>query len=282
MAIAIGAFGPAAGAVLAHAVTVHGPPTAAFTVSGANVAVGSPVSFDGSGSSEAGASITSYSWNFGDGTSAAGASTSHAYALPGTYTVTLTVTDPFGASASSSQTVMVSSVASAVIAQIGGQAIVGDPLSFSGASSQDTGSSLTGYRWSFGDGGHASGVLATYTYAKPGAYDVTLTVTDATGGMSTAAVPILVKAPWITRIEVRKGRRFERLEVTVNGPGVLVFRSRSFGVGRPRTITIKARLTRSQRDWLLVTDRLAIKLNLQFVPLSGRTDRRTVRIELKR
>jgi len=62
--------------------------------------VGTPVVFDGSGSSDVDGTIASYAWDFGDGSTGTGVSPSHAYAAPGTYTVTLTVTDDGGLTAS--------------------------------------------------------------------------------------------------------------------------------------------------------------------------------------
>ena len=65
-------------------------PTASFTtnVSGLNLTV------DGSASSDADGTISSYAWKFGDGGTATGATpATHTYAAGGTYTVTLTVTD---------------------------------------------------------------------------------------------------------------------------------------------------------------------------------------------
>jgi hypothetical protein len=40
---------------------------------------------------------------------------------------------------------------------------------------------VTGYSWSFGDGTTATGASVSHTYATPGVYAVTLTVTDAAG-----------------------------------------------------------------------------------------------------
>ncbi len=61
--------------------------------------VGSPVSFDGTGSFDPDGTIVAYDWDFGDGTVVlgAGATPSHTYAADGGYTVTLTVTDSDGA-----------------------------------------------------------------------------------------------------------------------------------------------------------------------------------------
>jgi PKD repeat protein len=59
-------------------------------------APGSPISFDGSGSSDTDGTIASYAWNFGDGSTASGRTPTHAFASVGTYTVTLTVTDNLG------------------------------------------------------------------------------------------------------------------------------------------------------------------------------------------
>jgi PKD repeat protein len=50
-----------------------------------------------------------------------------------------------------------------------------------GSGSYDLDGTITAYDWTFGDGGVASGVTATHTYAVPGAYTITLTVTDNDG-----------------------------------------------------------------------------------------------------
>ena len=63
--------------------------------------------FDGSGSSDADGSITSYDWDLGDGTLASGPSVQHEYADPGgTYTVRLTVTDDSGATGTTTRQVV--------------------------------------------------------------------------------------------------------------------------------------------------------------------------------
>lgn len=55
--------------------------------------VNSPITFDGSGSSDADGAIVSYLWNFGDSTTGTGVSPTHSYTIAGNYTVILTVTD---------------------------------------------------------------------------------------------------------------------------------------------------------------------------------------------
>ena len=49
------------------------------------------------------------------------------------------------------------------------------------ASTDHFGKALTAYTWDFGDGAIASGPQAAHTYAAPGDYPVTLTVTNARG-----------------------------------------------------------------------------------------------------
>jgi PKD repeat protein len=83
-------------------------PSASIGVSASPLA-GQPVSFDGSGSSDAPSGpIAAYEWSFGDGSAAGGASPSHTYASAGTYTVTLTVTGSDGLNARATRSVSVS------------------------------------------------------------------------------------------------------------------------------------------------------------------------------
>jgi PKD repeat protein len=56
--------------------------------------------------------------------------------------------------------------------------IVGDEVTFTGMA---LGSEPISYAWDFGDGGTATGNPATHTYAAPGDYVVTMTVTNACG-----------------------------------------------------------------------------------------------------
>jgi hypothetical protein len=56
-------------------------------------AVNSPISFDGTGSSDPDGDPLTYAWDFGDGNTGAGATPTHSYAAAGTYNVCLTVND---------------------------------------------------------------------------------------------------------------------------------------------------------------------------------------------
>jgi PKD repeat protein len=65
------------------------------------VNVGTPVTFDASGSTD-NVGIVSYEWDFGDGTTESGMTLTHTYSEPGSYMVTLTVKDAAGNSDSDS------------------------------------------------------------------------------------------------------------------------------------------------------------------------------------
>jgi PKD repeat protein len=78
-------------------------PVAAFTATPMSGPATLTVTFDASGSSSPGATITDYSWSFGG----SGAVISHPFTAAGTYTVVLTVTDSRGQTGSSSATITV-------------------------------------------------------------------------------------------------------------------------------------------------------------------------------
>lgn len=64
-------------------------------------AVGEPVRFDGSGSTDADGTVADWVWDFGDGAVATGPVVTHAWSQPGTYLVTLVVHDDSGAASES-------------------------------------------------------------------------------------------------------------------------------------------------------------------------------------
>lgn len=69
--------------------------------------IGSPVHFDGSGSSDPDGTIVSYQWDFGDSEVGSGVTADHTYGASGTYEVTLTVTDDGGLVASDTAAVTI-------------------------------------------------------------------------------------------------------------------------------------------------------------------------------
>ena len=155
--------------------------------------IGAPpvtVTLDGSASSDVDGTVVLYAWDFGDGETGAGATVPHTYQDPGVYTATLTVTDDGGLSDDFPVLVTVlapvAPIADVVAAPTSGPA----PLlvSFDGSGSWAQSGLILDYDWDFGDGnqlecGARSGCdVIDHTYAAPGVYTATLTVTDADAG----------------------------------------------------------------------------------------------------
>ena len=143
--------------------------------------VGTPVTFDGSGSIDPDGSITSYAWTFGDGSSGSGIQPSATYANAGSFTVTLTVTDDRGASSQPvTTTVTVNVGQQPPTASPGGPyaGTINQQVAFDGTGSSDPDGSVVSYAWRFGDGNSGTGPTPTHIYTTGGAFTVTLTVTD--------------------------------------------------------------------------------------------------------
>jgi PKD repeat protein len=159
---------------------------------------GVPVSFDGSGSTDADGTITRYDWNAGDGTSLAnaGPTPSHTYVTTtgSPFTVTLTVTDSDGLTDQDTTTTTVSGANQLPVADPGGPYITetGQTTTFDGTNSSDPDGTIAQYDWDFGDGNTApnGGSAPTHTYADLGQYTVTLTVTDNDGGQDVATTTV--------------------------------------------------------------------------------------------
>lgn len=158
---------------------------------------GVPITFSSAGTTDSDGSIASYAWSFGDNASGSGPSPTHAYTTPGTYTATLTVTDNRGATATDAASVTVSAVGGVnqpPIAEANGpySGAAGTPIAFTAAGSRDPDGTIVAYNWSFGDGGTGSGATVARTYATPGAYTATLTVTDNKGATASDQAAVTV------------------------------------------------------------------------------------------
>jgi PKD repeat protein len=185
-------------------------PTAVFTItpSASNVNINLPATFDGStscggplqnGACQSVSAITAYAWNFGDGSAVAtGKTATHTFTSTGTYNVTLTVTNDRGVqSLPTTQAVTVGATAAptAVFVTSPSSPTVGQSIVFNGSGSTAVpGRTLTQFNWIFGDGGSATGFLATHTYTVAGTYQVTLSVLDDAGqkGVATQSVTVTV------------------------------------------------------------------------------------------
>jgi PKD repeat protein len=269
--------------VTVDAVAAHASPSAAFSFTPASPVSGSPVSFDGSGSSEPGGSIVSYSWSFGDGSvSAGGVTPSHAYSHAGTYTVSLTVTDAIGVTGGATKQITVSGRPSAAFTIRSKHPVGGVPVPFDASTSTDTGATLVSSSWNFGDGQTGSGVTPVHTYGRVGHYAVTLTVTDSSGATSSSTHQIAIAASAITaaNVKVAKSGAFQ-LRLTFDGPGVLTTGSRRIVVGSPGTITLRYKLTSSQLGKLNRKHTLKLAVKLKFLPRAGGIEQQTVTVKLR-
>jgi PKD repeat protein len=156
--------------------------------------------FDGSGSSVPGGTITQYQWSFGDGSTALGVTASHTFAA-GTYTVTLIVTGN-GGTTTQSQTVSVVALNVPPIALFT-FTCSGLTCSFDASGSSDSDGTISGYEWCFmlANGWSCrsevgiSGATANYTFAAGGSYTVTLAVVDNAGALSRTSHVVTLNAP---------------------------------------------------------------------------------------
>ena len=146
--------------------------------------------------------ITSSTINFGDGSATVSGTTAsltapHTYSLPGTFTVTATVRDSVGATASTTQQVMVARAAPTVVLSVtplSGKTALKVTASLQSSSPDGTINSAT---INFGDTtpavtGTTANLTANHTYYVPGTFKVTGTVTDSLGATASTTTSVTV------------------------------------------------------------------------------------------
>ncbi len=174
------------------------------------------------------AGATAWSWSFGDGSTSTAQHPSHTYPAAGTYTVSLTAMDGTCSDTSTQQGYV--SVGAVPIADFSATPTAGTaPLQV--AFTSLTSGNPTTWAWNFGDGATSSAQQPVHTYATPGTYSVSLTVTNACGTDSltksdyiTVAEPTTPSGMYVASIVVvrenlAQGNKRARATVTVRDAG---------------------------------------------------------------
>jgi PKD repeat protein len=175
-------------------------------------AEGSPIVFDGSGSSSS-SSITNYEWdctNDGsyDVSSSSPTGSSCTYPDDGSYTTKLRLTDSNANTDTDTAAVTVSNVAPSVSLSGPTTGDEGQSLSFTGSFTDPGSADTHSVAWDFGDSATATGSLSqSHTFVDDGTYTVTVTVTDDDGGADSASLTVNVGnvAPTITSVSAPDG-----------------------------------------------------------------------------
>jgi PKD repeat protein len=187
-------------------------PLAAIASPSLPVSEGTPLTLDGSGSSDLDGILVAYDWDFGDGSApSTGPTSAHAFGDDGAYTVTLTVTDDRGGQGTTTVVIDVVNAPPAASYTLLPSGLEGSPLFFE-VRVTDPGSDDLTLTWDFGDG--TSVMTATryndepantpdplasplgvfpfivdeaeaHAYGDDGVYGARVTVTDDDGGSVT-------------------------------------------------------------------------------------------------
>ena len=166
-------------------ITVFADPTADFTQDTTNGC--SPLTVNFTDNSIPGdGNLDTWIWDFGDGNLGSGPAPSHTYTDPGTYTVTLVVVDENGCTDNMIQSDIISvSQLANLDFSVSPQTACASPVTMSFTSSVSPANPSYSYLWDFGDGTTSSAPNPFHTYGVNGIYDVTLTLSDASGCQQT-------------------------------------------------------------------------------------------------
>ncbi|MBK8778459.1 MAG: PKD domain-containing protein [Saprospiraceae bacterium] len=133
-----------------------------------------------------------WSWNFKDGTQSSSKNPAHLFKSPGDYPVQLTVSDGKICKSSISKDITYFPAPELLdILPDKFRACVPATINFTNLSIPID----TSYRveWDFGDGSRSSGIDASHTYSKPGAYSIGLTVKAPSGCVTKESFPAFIR-----------------------------------------------------------------------------------------
>jgi hypothetical protein len=138
-----------------------------------------------------------YAWQFGDGASGTGNPVTHQYLSVGRYLVTVWANDSVGGSVSAHYPVSVVGPLTELVEIVPSNSVSpGTAVTLQVYVRGGTGPYMYAWTGLPSACGHPPGSNVTCTLETPGAYNVTVTVTDAFGNRTTASVAFTVTGPW--------------------------------------------------------------------------------------
>ncbi len=140
---------------------------------------------------------TSWNWDFGDGGVAFTQDAIHTYLSPGTYDATLTIVDTNGCSNSVTYPILVDPLPTANFLH-DAPVCLNDSVHFINISSSPNGY-IARWDWDFGDGSSQTIIFpddpnVVHSYANPGTFQVTLTVTDSDSCVNSTFRDVIIVA----------------------------------------------------------------------------------------
>jgi gliding motility-associated-like protein len=178
-------------AVFTRSITVTPVPVAAFEFGNACLPAGHMQFINNSTISNGSQSALSYAWNFGDGGSSTQPVPNHSYKTVGPFAVELKVNSNAGCMDSITRAVNTIFAQPKANFSIPSEICLGvsaDPKDASTA----TGSTVTSWKWNFGDGSVSVDQKPLHMYTVAGKYKVTLVITSAFGCISDTAVKNII------------------------------------------------------------------------------------------
>ncbi|CRI62969.1 exported hypothetical protein [Thiocapsa sp. KS1] len=162
------------------------------------------VNFDASASSDSDGTLFSYDWDFGDGMTSTEIAPSHLYLTPGAYLATLRVTDNLGKAGTAERTIRATDPLNIRPVARFTALWNGVTVTLDASTSSDADGTVVAYEWDLGDGTVKSGATIQHGYARPGTFNVSLTVTDDSGGVGTVTKPVTFVAPELKVFEINR------------------------------------------------------------------------------